>query len=124
MEQGNTMIKEKVRKTLETEKKEEQKTVRDIFKDFSSESFTLYNATILSISIYKKSNKLEIILEAENQIKLIDLEKFEIYLENRFQIKNIVIKIKYKQEFEFNISEDWQNIIDYMARKHPLTKAF
>lgn len=25
MEQGNTMIKEKVRKTLETEKKEEQK---------------------------------------------------------------------------------------------------
>ena len=55
------------------------------------------------------------------QIK--DLEKFEIYLENRFQLKSILVKIKYTKKFEINISEEWENIISYISRKHPLTKA-
>ena len=119
MEQENVMVKEQVRKKVV----EDKKKVRDVFKDFTTDSFELYNSLITSINIFKKSGRLETTLEAENQIKIKDLEKFEIYLENRFQLKSVLIKLKYAQKFEFNLVNEWEDIISYISRKHPLTKA-
>ena len=119
MEQGNVMVKEQVQKKVTDDKKK----IRDVFKDFTTESFALYNSLITSINIFKKSGKLETSIEAEKQIKIKDLEKFEIYLENRFQLKNVLIRIKYSEKFETNIAEEWEDIISYISRKHPLTKA-
>lgn len=119
MEQRNVMVKEQVQKKVTDDKKK----IRDVFKDFTTESFALYNSLITSINIFKKSGKLETSIEAEKQIKIKDLEKFEIYLENRFQLKNVLIRIKYSEKFETNIEEEWEDIISYISRKHPLTKA-
>ena len=119
MEQGNVMVKEQLQKKVTDDKKK----IRDVFKDFTTESFALYNSLITSINIFKKSGKLETSIEAEKQIKIKDLEKFEIYLENRFQLKNVLIRIKYLEKFETNIEEEWEDIISYISRKHPLTKA-
>ena len=119
MEQENVMVKEQVRKKVA----EDKKAVRDVFKDFTTNSFELYNSLITSINIYKKSGKLETTLEADKQIKIKDLEKFEIYLENRFQLKSVLIKIKYQQKFEFDLKKEWEDIISYISRKHPLTRA-
>ena len=119
MEQRNVMVKEQVQKKVTDDKKK----IRDVFKDFTTESFALYNSLITSINIFKKSGKLETSIEAEKQIKIKDLEKFEIYLENRFQLKNVLIRIKYLEKFETNIEEEWEDIISYISRKHPLTKA-
>lgn len=119
MEQRNVMVKEQVQKKVTDDKKK----IRDVFKDFTTESFALYNSLITSINIFKKSGKLETSIEAEKQIKIKDLEKFEIYLENRFQLKNVLIRIKYLETFETNIEEEWEDIISYISRKHPLTKA-
>lgn len=119
MEQGNVMVKEQVKKKVADDKKK----IRDVFKDFTTDSFALYNSLITSINIFKKSGRLETDIETDEQIKIKDLEKFEIYLENRFQLKSILVKIKYTKKFEINISEEWENIISYISRKHPLTKA-
>lgn len=119
MEQGNVMVKEQVRKKVV----EDKKKIRDVFKDFTTDSFELYNSLITSINIFKKSGRLETTLEAENQIKIKDLEKFEIYLENRFQLKSVLVKLKYAQKFEFDLINEWNDIISYISRKHPLTKA-
>ena len=119
MEQRNVMVKEQVQKKVTDDKKK----IRDVFKDFTTESFALYNSLITSINIFKKSGKLETSIEAEKQIKIKDLKKFEIYLENRFQLKNVLIRIKYLEKFETNIEKEWEDIISYISRKHPLTKA-
>lgn len=119
MEQENVMVKEQVRKKVV----EDKKKIRDVFKDFTTDSFELYNSLITSINIFKKSGRLETTLEAEKQIKIKDLEKFEIYLENRFQLKSVVIRLKYNEKFEADIKKDWEDIISYISRKHPLTKA-
>lgn len=119
MEQENVIVKEQVRKKVV----EDKKKIRDVFKDFTTDSFELYNSLITSINIFKKSGRLETTLEAEKQIKIKDLEKFEIYLENRFQLKSVVIRLKYNEKFEADIKKDWEDIISYISRKHPLTKA-
>ena len=61
MEQENVMVKEQVRKKVV----EDKKKVRDVFKDFTTDSFELYNSLITSINIFKKSGRLETTLEAE-----------------------------------------------------------
>lgn len=51
MEQENVMVKEQVRKKVV----EDKKKVRDVFKDFTTDSFELYNSLITSINIFKKA---------------------------------------------------------------------
>ena len=99
------------------------KTIKEIFKDYNSNSFTLNAARIETINLFKKTNKLEIKLISDELIKMADIHSFEKYLEKRFNIKNIVIEIKYQQEIEIDIEEEWNDIVGYMASKHPLTKA-
>ncbi len=102
------------------------KTVKEVFKDYNSNSFALSEAKVSCVNIYKKTNELEIKLKVTSSILIKDLCDFEKYLNQRFGFREINIKIE-KDELDTNIDEkivaEWNDIVDYMAYKHPLTKA-
>ena len=100
-----------------------EKTIKEIFKDHNSNSFTLNAARIKAINLFRKTNKLEINIIANDFIKIVDLYAFERYLEKRFAIKEIIIKIEYENEIDVNFKEEWTDIVNYMSYKHPLAKA-
>ena len=102
------------------------KNVKEVFKDYNSDSFEFNKALIDKINLHKKKEELEIVLLSDDEIKAIDLLKFEIYVEERFQIKSVDINIKRDSDIkveEKNIEEDWNNIIVYVAHKHPMARA-
>ncbi len=99
------------------------KTIKEIFKDYNSNSFSLNASKIKNINLYKKSNKIELELISTDVIKAADLYAFERYLEKRFNIKEAIIKVEYQNEIEIDLKEEWRDIVNYMAYKHPLTKA-
>ena len=99
------------------------KTIKEIFKDYNSNSFSLNASKIKNINLYKKSNKIELELISTDVVKAADLYAFERYLEKRFNIKEAIIKVEYQNEIEIDLKEEWRDIVNYMAYKHPLTKA-
>ncbi len=101
-----------------------EKTIKEIFKDYDSNSFSLNAAKIKSINLFKKTNKLEIIIIANEFIKIEDIYKFEQYLKNRFNIFEVNIKIEYSEPIDVDLINEWNLVICYMAHKHPLSKAF
>ena len=101
-----------------------EKTIKEIFKDYNSNSFSLNASKIKSINLFKKTNRLELIITADEFIKIEDIYNFEQYLKNRFNIFEANIKIEYSKEIEVDIEQEWNYVICYMAHKHPLSKAF
>ena len=101
-----------------------EKTIKEIFKDYNSESFSLNAGRIKSINLFKKANKLELIITADEFIKIEDIYKFEQYLKQRFNIFEAHIKVEYTREIDIDLQSEWNLIICYMAHKHPLSKAF
>ena len=101
-----------------------EKTIKEIFKDYNSNSFSLNASKIKSINLFKKLNKLEIIITADEFIKIEDIYQFEQYLKNRFNIFEVNIKIEYSKNIDVDFMQEWNLIICYMAHKHPLSKAF
>ena len=112
------------------------KTVKEVFKDYDFTSFALSEAKVVCANIYKKTNTLELKLQATSSILIKDLTDFEKYLTKRFAFQNIEIKIEAPEEeksAEENVDNkidvnkkiqlEWQEIVEYMAYKHPLTKA-
>ncbi len=105
---------------------ENLKTVKEVFKDYNSSSFALSEAKVSCVNVYKKSNKLEIKLIVASTILIKDLTDFEKYLGKRFGFKEIDIKIKtdnIENDADKKIEAEWSDIVQYMAFKHPLTKA-
>ena len=112
------------------EQKQQFKTVKQVFKDYNSNSFALSEAAVACVNIYKKANKLEIKLKVVSSILIKDLTDFEKYLSKRFAFKEIDIKIENDRQNEGSGNEEdkkvetqWDEIVEYMAYKHPLTKA-
>jgi len=122
----------------------EYKVLKDVFKDYKSSSLELMNSKIKNIELYKKTNTLKIILLVEKYIKVKDIESFEKYLETRFLIKTIKIKIENStnnitnddvadakeicektelSEIENIIQKQWNDIVEYVSLKHPMVKA-
>ncbi len=95
--------------------------LKDIFKDYQNDGRIL-NTIIENINLYKKSNKLEIILNSEEKIDLIELSNFENYLKERFKISTVEIKINYSINIENTINEDWESIVKYLSQKFPLIR--
>ena len=104
------------------------KTVKEVFKDYNSNSFALNDAKVVGINLYKRKNILELIITSKNFINIIDILELEKYIEKRFQIQDAKINIKYDLEEEIDVSEiilkEWENIIKYISFKHPIAKAF
>jgi len=121
--------------------KQEYKAVKDVFKDYKTIDKTILEAKIKSINLFKKTNSLELILLAKKRIKVRQIESFERYLEARFLIKTIEIKVELEKEIEQEdsnnnvcetveqdeiallIEKEWLDIATYISNKHPLSKA-
>ena len=101
-----------------------EKTIKEIFKDYNSESFSLNAGKIKSINLFKKTNKIELIISADEFIKIEDIYKFEQYLKQRFNIFEAHVKVEYTNAINVDICNEWNLIICYMAHNHPLSKAF
>ena len=116
----------------------EYKIVRDVFRDFNTSGLELMESKVKSLNLFKKTNTLEAILLSDKYINIKDIYNFEKYIEVRFSIANIKIKVELEKkdaevegacekvsptEIETLIEKQWSNIIDYMSYKHPMTKA-
>jgi len=105
------------------------KTVKEVFKDFTTDSFALSDAKVLCVNVYKKTNTLQIILKIVSKIFIKDLLSFEKYLIKRFDFNNVDIKQEWENTEKENINIDeqikneWSELAEYLAYKHPLTKA-
>ena len=71
-----------------------EKTVKEVFKDYNSNSFELNEAKIKGVNLFKKTGKIEIILIANKQIKTIVGYIVQIELPDRFNTEWGVAKIK------------------------------
>jgi DNA polymerase III epsilon subunit family exonuclease len=101
---------------------EKSKKVGEIFSDYKTNSNIKY-AQVMGLNVVKKTNTLEVILYFDEYIEIKEIWYFEKFLKERFQFKNIDIKIKYHEKVEKkSINSEWKNIIAYMAHKYPLTK--
>ncbi len=109
---------------------EQLKEVKLVFVDYSSESFALSNALIAKVNLYKKTDKLEIFLKANEVIPIKEIDKFQKYVAKRFNIKEVSIKISINSESKEDekdkeiIVNEWKNILAYLSARVPLIKAF
>lgn len=100
----------------------QEKMLKEIFKDFEINS-NIINTKIKSINLYKKANKLEVNILSDKPVKVKDVGAFEKYLVKRFMLKEAVIHVSYIEAIENNFLNQWDDILDYLSYKHPLTKA-
>lgn len=98
------------------------KKLKEIFKDFNINSYIL-NSKIQSINLYKRQNRLDVKIISDKEVKINDIGAFEKYLVKRFLLKEIIVKVEYEGDIENNFIEQWDDILDYLSYKHPLTKA-
>lgn len=100
----------------------QEKMLKEIFKDFEINS-NIINTKIKSINLYKKTNKLEVNILSDKPIKVKDVGAFEKYLIKRFMLKEAQVHVSYVDGIENNFLDEWDDILDYLSYKHPLTKA-
>ena len=54
------------------------KTVKEVFKDYNSNSFILNDAIVVGINLYKKKNLLELNITSSKLININDILEFDI----------------------------------------------
>ena len=101
--------------------------VKDVFKDYKGQE-NILEAQIENINLFKKSKKIEIKLLTKKQIKIQEISSFEEYLKTRFQIQKVELYIEFGEKgvrplFHQQLANDWKDIIGYISKKFPLTKA-
>lgn len=100
-----------------------QKYIKEVFSDYN-ENNNLINAVIENINLYKKTNKLQIKVASNSQINLQEIEGFENYLVKTFKVNKASIDVNYGDlQIEPKIENDWGNIIKYIGKKEPMSKA-
>ena len=106
---------------------EQLKEVKLVFCDYSADSFALANALISKVNLYKKTNIMEIFLQAKELIPIKEIQKFKKYVTKRFNLKDVILKISTSQE-EKDVSgfiyNEWNDILSYLSQKAPIIKAF
>ncbi len=99
------------------------KYIKDVFSDYTVDNH-LIDAEIKNVNLYKKTNKLQISILSSKPIALADMESFENYAIKRFKVAKVMIDIEYQNvEMEQNIEKEWQNIVNYIAKKEPFSRA-
>ena len=100
-----------------------QKYIKEVFCDYGNAG-NIVDATLENINLYKKTNKLQVNIAASKAIEIAEIEAFENYLVNRFKVSKAMIDINYGDtEIPQNIPENWQNIINYVSKKEPTSRA-
>ncbi len=99
------------------------KYIKDVFSDYTVDNH-LIDAEIKNVNLYKKTNKLQISILSSKPIALADMESFENYVIKRFKVAKVMVDIEYQNvEMEQNIEKEWQNIVNYIAKKEPFSRA-
>jgi len=99
-----------------------EKALKDILKDFVVEG-NIINCKLTKIDLYKKSKKIEMALMSEAVITLKEIDLLEQYMKNKFNVDTVNIHIEYTCKPEFDIEENWKEVLLYVLKKYPLTKA-
>ena len=73
------------------------KLVKEVFVDFNSRT-NIVKCGIISINIFKKTNKLAIVLHSDVQIGMGEILEFEMYLKNKFKVSEAEIKVEVEKE--------------------------
>ena len=117
---------------------DENKKLKEIFKDFNTNSFELSYAIIKELNYHKRKNEIDIVLISNNVILVRDLISFEEYIKNRFKINEVNIEIKQDSSIEVEelkdrkdlnididtlIEKEWKDIVKYLSIKHPIARA-
>ena len=130
----------------------EVKMIKNVFVDYSSNSFAFSNAEIENVNLYRKTNRLEMFLKTDNYIDINEISNFEKYAIKRFNVSGVDLKIhlKDKEEDDAEITEneseqisseqeivigrakdenppiykEWSNILSYFSSKNPMARAF
>ena len=100
------------------------KKIGTVFGDFKCDS-NILNAKIERVNLYKKNNSFEVFLISELPINIREIHNFEKFLCKRFMLEKSTVRVKYDtdQNYSSNITNEWNNIVDYLAYRHPMTKA-
>ena len=100
-----------------------QKYIKEVFGDYNTNN-SIADAEIENINLYKKTNKIQITVVSDKQVYLQDIEEFENYIVKRFKVDKAFLNINYKNvDINQDISSNWENIIKYVAKKEPFSKA-
>ena len=100
-----------------------QKYIKEVFSDYNIEN-NLIEAKIDNINLYKKTNKLQVKIISNNPININEIESFENYLVGRFKVNKASLDISYGDiKIDESIPENWNNILNYIAKKEPFSKA-
>ena len=101
------------------------KKIGTIFGDFKCDT-NILNAKIATVNLYKKKNCFEVFLLSDKIIKINEIYAFEKFLIKRFALSSAIVKVKYDESIEdknINIINEWENIVDYLSYRYPMTKA-
>ena len=100
------------------------KYVKDVFVDYTVEN-NLINSEIENINLFKKTNKLQVNVKSSEPIYLKDIASFENYAVKRFNVAKTMVDINYSEGVEIvqNIPDEWNNIVNYIAKKEPFSRA-
>lgn len=98
--------------------------VKDVFSDYLNKDENIYNADFLKANLYKRSNRLEVCLTSNEKLSIKEVSNFEDYIINRFKVGSARIEIQYVDtDIEPTIEDDWSEIVTYMSKKEPMTRA-
>ena len=111
----------------EEEVKTELKDFNKVFSDFKDGTQELMESKIKNLVLHKKSNTLYIELVSKNHINISILPVFEKYINERFKIQYVNMKIRLEKTAENEnpavfIREEWNLIINRISSKHPMVK--
>ena len=100
------------------------KYIKEVFNDYNLNN-NLAESVVENVTLYKNKKTININLASEKQIKLSEIVSFEDYLIKRFSLNNARLEIKYENVSidDISLETDWYNIISYISRKEPLSKA-
>ena len=94
---------------------ENYKTVKQVFQDYHCIWQELAEAKIKSINLFKKTNFISIVLITKERINIRQVESFEQYIQARFGIRTVEIKIE-NEEKQRKINEN-QSLEDQKENK-------
>lgn len=98
------------------------KKIGTVFEDFKCDN-NILNAKIEKVNLYKKKKSFEVFLLSEKVINVKEVYAFEKFLIKRFELSSASIKVKYENQLNVEINEEWGNIVNYLSYKYPMAKA-
>ena len=89
------------------------KTVKEVFKDYNSNSFELSGAKVIGVNLYKRKSLLEVNIQSNKLIGILDILEFEKYMEKEPGITIEMVRNGYSN---MQVS---QKDVDEILKKYP-----